>query len=397
MVSFQYKGRIHKSKFSIRSLRYAMTDQAARAFPSLQTRWLFPVESTPIESAAVAETILPSMTIEETLPAEMTALGLSLYKSPLRTQFHVYDLLNVMVTGWAGAVIKDGHLLTTRSKHNWVAALRARPHRIARLDAEVTYFNLMATTTAKGHIFHWLYDAIIPLMSFLESGAGVANIGLLVNRKRTEIQNRTLDFIRHHYGITAIHEVDEQEAAFVPNLVASVPRPHFHRALQSANGVEKLDQLADFLSASTPATFPDRVYISRSDARLRRVVNEDALAPAFADFGLKRVTLKGMLIPDQVAVFRNAKVVVAPHGAGLAHITWCRPGTRIIEFFPDPGGPRGRVRNATSDYWIIAQMRGLEYTCFFGGPLLTRDDGFEIGESTLRHALTASAQDIRIS
>ena len=64
MVSLQYKGRIHKSKFTMRSLRYILSDQAARLFPALQRRWLLPVESRPIAEAASGDCPLPSATVD---------------------------------------------------------------------------------------------------------------------------------------------------------------------------------------------------------------------------------------------------------------------------------------------------------------------------------------------
>ena len=64
MVSLQYKGRIHKSKFTMRSLRYILSDQAARLFPALQQRWLLPVESRPIAEAACGDCPLPSARVD---------------------------------------------------------------------------------------------------------------------------------------------------------------------------------------------------------------------------------------------------------------------------------------------------------------------------------------------
>ena len=56
---------------------------------------------------------------------------------------------------------------------------------------------------------------------------------------------------------------------------------------------------------------------------------------------------------EQVAVVRDARMVVAPHGAGLTNIVFCRPGTTVIEL-------------STGFWWnpcyrYIASMRGLPY------------------------------------
>src|SRR5215469_8878515 len=172
MVSLQYKGRIHKAKFTMRSVRYILSDQAARAIPALQRRWLLPVEAQPIAVAAKSDLAIPAAAVETPFPDCLTKLGIP-RPEPLQLIDHFYSLDDTIVSGWAGAMIKDGLLLAVRPQPNWVSALRARPHRLRRLPAARPYYNLMAPIPARGHIFHWLFDSIAPLFTFLESGGRV--------------------------------------------------------------------------------------------------------------------------------------------------------------------------------------------------------------------------------
>ena len=390
MVSLQYKGRIHKSKFTLRSLRYIFSDQAARFFPALQRRWLLPVESQPIWDAASADCPLPSALIELALPEPYSSLDIAAPRQ-LQLTDHIYTVNDVVVTGWAGAMIKDGLLLTVRPRHNWVAALRAHPHRLRELPSDRPYFNLMATTPAKGHIFHWLFNAMVPLLAYLESGKSDPGLGLIVNAAESEIQRRCIDFLKERYGISAIEPVAQHEAAAVPHLQAVIPVPHIPRALQSPLGLARLGDLGGYVAGKAEKNGGNRIYVSRNDARLRRVLNEKSFMPSLEALGFQRAVLAELPIARQVALFKNAEIVVAPHGAGLAHIAWCKPGTKIIEFFPSPFGPRGLVRNATYDYWLLSQLLGLDYTCHLAGPVETRNDGFSIDEdmltSTIKEAL----------
>jgi len=377
MVSLQYKGRIHKSKFTMRSLRYILSDQAARLFPALQRRWLLPVESRPIAEAACSDCPLPSARVDAALPELYATLGISA-PDPLQLTDHVYSLDDVLITGWAGAMIKDGLLLTVRPQHNWVAALRAHPHQVRTLPGDRLYFNLMAATPAKGHIFHWLFNAVVPLLAYLESGQRDTGLGLIVNAAESEIQRRSIDYLKERYGISAIVPVAQNEAVRVPHLRAVIPVPHIPRALQSPLGLGRLGDLGGFMAQKLSEDGAKRIYVSRHDARLRRVLNEKSFMPKLESLGFQRAILAEMPIARQIALFRQAEIVVAPHGAGLAHIAWCKPGTKIIEFFPSPDGPRGRVRNATYDYWLLSQLLGLDYTSQLGGPIETRNDGFSI-------------------
>ncbi len=386
MVSLQYKGRIHKSKFTMRSLRYVLSDQAARLFPALQRRWLLPIESRPIADAASEDATLPSAVVDAELPSLYGKLGIA-HAGPLQLTDHIYSLEDVLVTGWAGAMIKDGLLLTVRPQHNWVSALRAHPHRVRALPCDRAYFNLMAPIPARGHIFHWLFNAMVPLLAFLESGGRGSSLGLIVNAAPSEIQDRSIDYLKARYGITAVEPVGQHEAVHVPYLKAAIPVPHIPRALQSPLGLACLDDLGRFIAGEQAGDGPKRIYVSRDDARLRRVLNEKRLLPTLEALGFRRVVLGALPIARQVALFKQAEIVVAPHGAGLAHIAWRQPGTKIIEFFPSPDGPRGRVRNATYDYWLLSQQLGLDYSCGLAGPIETRNDGFSIGEALLMAAV----------
>jgi Glycosyltransferase 61 len=387
MISLQYKGRIHKGKFSARSIRYILSDQAARLFPALQRRWVFPVEGRPMAEVAREAFPLPSDVIEAALPGCHTALGIS-WPEPIQQIRQVYSVDGVVVTGWAGAMIKDGLLLTLRAKHNWVSSLRGHPHRMRTLSASRPYFNLMAPIPARGHIFHWLYDSIIPLIAFLESGAAGPDMGLIVNAKLSGIQARTIGFIKERYGITAIEPLAQSEALLVPRLHAVVADYSRPGGLESPLGLARLADLGRFVAGDAALEeTPKRIYVSRNDARLRRVLNEDALLPELKARGFERVTLAGMPVARQVVLFLNAEAVAGAHGAGLAHISWCKPGTKITEFFPTPEGASRRVKNATANFWFISVQRKLDYSCHFAGPVETRSDGFTIPRETLVQAL----------
>ena len=152
-----------------------------------------------------------------------------------------------------------------------------------------------------------------------------------------------------------------------------------------------LGDLGQFIAKNTPEEgFPKRIYISRNDAKLRRVQNEERLLCILEARGFQRIVLKGMPIARQVQHFRQAEAIVGPHGAGLAHTAWCKPGTKVIEFFPGLGGPR-TVKNAGTGMWLIAAQRALDYSCYLAGPPETREDAFTIPEDLLLRALKAAS------
>lgn len=93
--------------------------------------------------------------------------------------------------------------------------------------------------------------------------------------------------------------------------------------------------LNEFARAQRCAGSPhgERLYITRENAGRRRVNNEGELWAQLEPRGFVRVRLESMSWREQVAALAAARVVVAPHGAGLANIVFCREGTRVVEFF----------------------------------------------------------------
>lgn len=74
-----------------------------------------------------------------------------------------------------------------------------------------------------------------------------------------------------------------------------------------------------------------RIMVDRSDAPARRVRNLPELSPLLAEFGIELVQLSGMSVAQQAALFRDADLVIANHGAALTNLIFCEPGTRVLQ------------------------------------------------------------------
>jgi capsular polysaccharide biosynthesis protein len=102
------------------------------------------------------------------------------------------------------------------------------------------------------------------------------------------------------------------------------------------------------------------LYLSRSDSSMRRIVNEADLVARLEALGFKAISASSMSMPEQIAAFRRARVVVGAHGAGLTNILFCRPETKIMEIFPE-GGVHGSAFHRISShlefpyYYIVGE------------------------------------------
>lgn len=102
----------------------------------------------------------------------------------------------------------------------------------------------------------------------------------------------------------------------------------------------------------------ERIYISRSDAKYRFVTNEEHITAVLKAKGFQVVVLGQMPVADQIRMFASAEFIVAPHGAALTNLMFCRPGTRLLELFsPNYVNPL---------YWYMSSLVGMDYYYLIG-------------------------------
>ncbi len=119
-----------------------------------------------------------------------------------------------------------------------------------------------------------------------------------------------------------------------------------------------------------------RLYISRSLASYRRVLNENEVIKYLRLRGFEEITFERLSVQQQAATMAVAEVVVAPHGAGLSNLVFCAPGTKVIEIFSP--------ELVIGFFWKLSNQLGLDYYYFLGkGRPATRESDYEQSWETL--------------
>jgi len=148
----------------------------------------------------------------------------------------------------------------------------------------------------------------------------------------------------------------------------SVPRlllPEVRPFTACFNG-EYLKKTADHLISHIPENlksrdFPSRIYLTRSNAKYRKVVNESALVEVLDNYGFTVVDFDILDFWQQVAYMHHAECFVSAHGAGMANIMFMKPHARVFELTPIPDDPK----DFHCPYWIMAEALGLDYNIAF--------------------------------
>ena len=110
-----------------------------------------------------------------------------------------------------------------------------------------------------------------------------------------------------------------------------------------------LRRAAGFAGDPRPPT--RRLYISRRGSS-REAIDEEAVQALLRERGFEIYEPSEHLSqPDD---FRDAAIVVGAHGAGLANLAFCQPGSKVLELLP--------TDNAYPFYYSLAVSGDLEYS-----------------------------------
>lgn len=200
---------------------------------------------------------------------------------------------------------------------------------------------------ASGAFFHWMVE-IVPRLMGLYLSNEAAKRPIVMRPIHNRYQYETLDLL-------------QMSPSFVEEDVITVPGAWFptHTITTSGSGQISPDVIVCLNAFADMFRLPKaggrrRLYISRADARKRKIRNEDELIETLAANGFEVCRLATMSLAEQIAAFRSAEVVVGQHGAGLTLISVCSPGTKVVELYPAKW-------LAVSPFQSLASLARLDY------------------------------------
>jgi hypothetical protein len=222
--------------------------------------------------------------------------------------------------------------------------------RIAHFDMTVASLS----TRSSDNFYHWVWD-ILPRFFLLDSlGYRPEKIYIDV---RKAFQRDALKLLG--YSMDQIIPIDQYPCISATQLL--VPAfPAFRTPISAWAGNYLRETFWEKVPKNNSAALPRRVYISRGDASWRKVLNEPEVIALCQRYGFEAIQTSKLTFAEQVNLFRQVEAIVSPHGAGLANVAFCAPGTKVIELFAEQF-----IREA---YWVQCSVMGLDYTYLRGKP-----------------------------
>jgi hypothetical protein len=202
------------------------------------------------------------------------------------------------------------------------------------------------------------------------SNAGVHNLGhwLLflfpLVRYYRDYLGRDPDFYYLGKGASEFHYASLAEIGISPNrvLIDGVAGDRMLAAIVD-NQIPPPTPFLDFSTTSLRLR-PDRtkasrrIFVSRALRSTRTLLNELQCLKLLQDLGFESVRTEAMTFREARELFATAEIVVGVHGAGLANLLCCQPGTILVELFP----------HGFADSWFaeVCAAREITYSCLSG-------------------------------
>jgi len=217
-----------------------------------------------------------------------------------------------------------------------------RPRPLAGTYATITYPSSFAW-------YHWVAESLPRLQLIQPWLEALDGLFIPADTEPQLLESLEAMGVRRDQLIPlAIGDHYEPEYLLIPHYCAGLNIPTWvPDYLQESLGLGRCD--------STPQQ--RKLYISRADAGKRRLTNETQLLPLLENAGFEVVRLRKTSFLEQVRLFHQAAWVIAPHGAGLANVLYCKPGVRVMEITPSPKIEPHLFHSITAcvggDYWWL--------------------------------------------
>lgn len=249
----------------------------------------------------------------------------------------------------SSVITSNDRLVTDISTGCGEVIMSAKLPPVNRLDGTVAFLSVRWAIVA---YYHWMFDVLPRIELLRRSGIDLEAIDKFVfNDFEKPYQRETLKTL-------GIPEEKIASSDALPQIKADklvVPCCPFYLGFRTHKWA--CDFLKrEFLNGKKTERSPsvsDRIYISRQQAKYRRLINEEEVINFLEKSGFNSLTLESMSVAEQALCLQNAKVVVAPHGSGLTNLVFSNPGTKVIELFSP--------RYVIDHYWELSNVCGLEH------------------------------------
>lgn len=256
-------------------------------------------------------------------------------------------------------VFKNKMINDCENKNEW-AAIALGKKELKTLPTELQFSSkrvIKLSSALQRNYYHWMVECLPKLGVFKNLLAQPSSFKIVVDHKLPAFVMSSLEL----FGIQQENLINIRKVTAFSEVIFSSRLSQSNVTISPYVRTFYKDFSAQFLQPSTRSvTTAKRIYISRSKASMRRIVNEDALVEMLLSFGFTIVANEDYSLLEQAQLFHDADVVVGAHGAGLTNILFCRENTKVIELL------HHEFDQGVTSYAALSELFDLQYKMYVG-------------------------------
>ena len=348
--------------FGISSARFGPPKGSITSNMWIQKR--FPTYSPPY--IPIFERRLINIKPPRTLPDEDIRWEFKRFYKKEMPEIFVLKISNGRVWGSKGTIITDDDYLLTDLSRDWLRNMYKNQHSVLRQIylgklKELKGNVAVVATAGADNYYHWMFDIltrfgilkiagilndmdhfILPPLSFLKK--------IFIDTELPGITKRLgIPFEKLIFSDSPSFHV-QAEQLFVPSLPSLI-------GAQDKWACEFIRNL--YLDNRHETTRHSKyIYLARRIPSNKRLFNEQEILTFLEPLGFEVVECEKLSIAEQAEIFNNAECVVAPHGAALTNIVFCREHCKVINILPPSF--------IDSIIWTISSHLNLDYFYIIG-------------------------------
>jgi len=245
------------------------------------------------------------------------------------------------------------HIFITNSQKNlkymlrkFVNFLKLKYYISYRIDKNY----LIITDYWSNNYFHWFSEALPRLLNAQAIKNDVSIILLPLSYEKKNFVIESLDLLNIPYEFTEKKvNLYVKKILFAPHLITSG-----HHIPKIMKQLKK-----ELIKKDTQSRYKiRRMYISRQNATLRNILNEEELFPILKKYHFEVVKMENYSWQEQVLMMKDVEYLVGPHGAGLTNMLFSTNKLSILELLP-------QRRNKTINNCYYSLSSSLDYNYYY--------------------------------
>jgi hypothetical protein len=271
---------------------------------------------------------------------------------------YLLSLNKVTFLGNSGAVVQNGAIVIESvmevSRLGKSTAFKT-PALLLPKNKSGVYTSVLHLPLAENSNYHWFFDCLPRLYFVLKHVQEPVKI--IMRSDLPAYQHQTLQHILQGHSNTEVvyiekHEKWKVEQFILPSFIANSQSAYLPATIY--DWMQQKVWQGYGINTQNPGK---KIYISRASAKKRRVLNEKELAPILVDHGFEIVRPEELTYQQQVQLFYDASVVIAPHGAGLTNLLFSK-NCNVLELHP--------ANLVKTHYFLLSKGLGFKYTALIG-------------------------------